>query len=297
MRAPLAWSDLQYFMAVVERGSVGGAAQALQVNHSTVLRRIGQLERTLSVRLFDRLPRGYALTAHGHELAESVAGIPARVDAAQRRVTGADLSLAGTIRVTAPDTLVHALLLPLLAEFGHRHPQVRLEVAASNSFLNLTQREADVAVRGSNHPPEHLVGRRAGTLRTTLYAAPAYLASRGAASTDAPHRWVGHDAALAHLQSARWVRRHVPPDCVALRVDSLVAMADAVAAGIGVGWVLEPLADARGLEPLQPPPPAFDTQVWVLTHPDLRRVARIQALTGFLQERLSADPRLAATRP
>jgi DNA-binding transcriptional LysR family regulator len=294
MAEPLEWSDLQYFLAVVERGSIGAAAQALQVNHSTVLRRIGNLERTLAVRLFDRLPRGYALTARGHELAASIQGVPEQLDAAQRRVTGADLALEGSIRITAPDALVHGLLLPLLAEFQARHPRVRLELVAGGAFLNLTQREADVAVRGSNKPPENLVGRRAGTLRTAPYASRAYLKTLGPRHTEADWRWVGHDAALAHLQSAKWIGKHVAPERVVLRVDSLVAMADAVAAGFGVGWLLCVLGDARaGLRQLRPPAPELDTQLWVLTHPDLRRVARIKALTDFLHERLAADPRLA----
>jgi DNA-binding transcriptional LysR family regulator len=294
MAEPLAWSDLQVFLAVCGRGSIGGAAQALQVNHSTVLRRIAALEQALSVRLFDRLPRGYVLTAHGQELAAAVAGLPEQVDAAQRRLTGADLALSGTIRLTAPDALIHALLWPLLAQFQRQHPLVRLEIVAGNSFLNLTQREADVAVRGVNRPPENLVGRRVGSLQTALYASRDYMESLGRNATESDWRWVGHDAALAQLDSAKWMRRHVPDDRVVLRVDSLVAMADAVASGFGVGWVLCPLAEARaGLERLQAPPPELDTQVWVLTHPDLRRVARVRALTDFLFEGLSNDGRLA----
>jgi DNA-binding transcriptional LysR family regulator len=294
MSRPLEWSDLQYFVAVCERGSIGGAALALGVNHSTVLRRIANLEATLEVRLFDRLPRGYVLTAHGHELAASVAGVPEQLDAAQRLVTGADLAPSGVVRLTAPDALIQSLLLPLLADFQRRHPQVRLELVAGGDFLNLTQREADVAVRGSNQPPENLVGRRAGTLRTALYAARSSLDSLGAGQGEADYRWVGHDAPLAHLQSAKWLRKHVAPERVALRVGSLVTLADAVAAGFGVGWVLCPLAQARpGLVQLQPPRSDLDTQLWVLTHPDLRRVARIRALTEFLFEALSHDPRVA----
>jgi DNA-binding transcriptional LysR family regulator len=294
MADPLAWSDLQVFLAVCERGSIGGAAQALQVNHSTVLRRIAALEQSLSVRLFDRLPRGYVLTTHGQELAAAVAGLPEQVDAAQRRLAGADLALSGTIRLTAPDALIHALLWPLLARFQRQHPQVRLEVVAGNSFLNLTQREADVAVRGVDRPPENLVGRRVGSLRTALYASRDYLEALESGATEADWRWVGHDAALAQLDSAKWMRKHVPDGRVVVRVDSLVAMADAVAAGLGVGWVLCPLAEARpGLKQLQPPRADLDTPVWVLTHPDLKHVARIRALTGFLHEALSQDPRLA----
>ncbi|MGH8078519.1 MAG: LysR family transcriptional regulator, partial [Lysobacter sp.] len=293
MARHLEWSDLQYFIAVCERGSIGAAAQSLGVNHSTVLRRIANLEATLDVRLFDRLPRGYVLTEHGHELAASVAGVPEQLDSAQQRVTGADLDVSGTIRLTAPDALIQALLLPMLADVQIRYPQVQIELVAGSQFLNLTQREADVAVRGSNHPAENLVGRRAGVIQTALYASRACLDRLGPGQGEADYVWVGHDAALAHLQSAKWMRKHVAPERIVVRVDSLVTMADAVAAGFGVGWLLCPLANARpGLVQLQPPEDDLDTQIWVLTHPALRRVARIRALTDFLHDRLSSDPRL-----
>lgn len=288
----LEWSDLQFFLAVCEQGSIGAAAQALHVNHSTVLRRIASLERTLQARLFDRLPTGYALTGHGQELAAQLAGVSEQLDAAQRRVTGGDLQLGGTIRLTAPDTLVQGLLLPHLAGFRARHPQLRLELVVNNHFLNLTRREADVALRGSNRPPENLVGRRVGSLQTALYASPKYLKSLGAKAGLADYHWVGHDDALAHLDSAKWLREQVAADRIALRVDSLVTLADAVAAGLGVGWLPCPLGEARRLRRLREPPPEFDTQLWLLTHPDLRRVARVRALTDYLYEALLADARL-----
>jgi DNA-binding transcriptional LysR family regulator len=291
---PLEWSDLQFFVAVCERGSVGAAAKALGVNHSTVLRRIANLERTLAVRLFDRLPSGYALTEQGRALEAGVAGVQDQLDAAQRQITGSDLALGGTIRLTAPDTLSQAFLVPLLAEFQAAHPAVHLELVAGNNFLNLTQREADVAVRGSNHPPENLVGRRAGVIQTALYGSSDYLKALGRKHTKADYRWVGHDPALSHLLSAKWMAKHVAPERVVFRVDSLVSMAHAVAAGFGVGWLLCPLGDAREeLKRIEAPRADFDTQVWVLTHPDLKRVARIKALTDFLYERLSSDGRLA----
>ncbi len=291
------WNDLQFFVAVCERGSIGGAAQSLGVNHSTVLRRISSLERTLDVRLFDRLPSGYALTAQGHELAACIAGVSEQLDAAGRRVTGGDLQLSGSIRLTAPDTLVQALLLPPLAAFQGNNPQLRIELVMNDSLLNLTQREADVAVRGSNRPPENLVGRRVGTIETALYASTAYLESLAANHQDSDYRWVGHAEALSHIMSAKWMRENVAPEQVALRVDSLITMADAVAAGFGVGWLLCPLAQSRaGLIQLRPPPSELDTQIWVLSHPDLKRVARVRALTEFLYGTLSVDPRLRHDR-
>ena len=98
--------------------------------------------------------------------------MPVTATSAQRRVTGADLALSGVIRLTAPDTLLQRLLLPMLVDFHRLHPRVQFEIVGNNQFLNLTQREADVAVRGSNTPPENLVGRRVGNIQTAYYGWP-----------------------------------------------------------------------------------------------------------------------------
>jgi len=290
----LDWADLQYFAAVVRSGSIAGAARALRVNHSTVLRRIASLEAALGVRLFDRLPGGYALTTEGNELNEQLAGLDEQVDAAQRRLTGRDAAITGTIRLTTTDTLLHGLLMPVLARFHAAHPGVQVQVAINNSFSSLTQREADVALRGSNRPPPNLVGRRVDDIQTALYASRAYLKSLGRHADIAAYRWVGSDESLAHLEQAKWLRRNVDEARVALRVDSLVGMVDAVAHGVGAGLLLCPLADARSeLVRLAPPDPALDTQVWILTHPDLRQVARMRVFTQFVFDALSVDVRLA----
>lgn len=291
---PLDWADLQHFAAVGRAGTIAGAARALQVNHSTVLRRLASLENRLGVRLFDRLPGGYALTTAGNELNDRLAGLDEQIDSAQRRLTGRDAAITGTIRLTTTDTLLHGLLLPVLARFHAAHPGVQVQVAINNSFSSLTRREADVAVRGSNKPPANLVGRRVGDVRTALYASRAYLKTLPRDASADTYRWVGPDDSLAHLEQAKWLRRHVDESRIVLRVDSLVGMVDAVAAGLGAGLLLCPLADARSeLVQLAPPDPALDTQVWILTHPDLRQVARVRAFTQFLFDALNSDMRLA----
>lgn len=286
------WTDVQVFDAVRDGGSIGAAARRLGVNHSTVLRRIAALEHALGVRLFDRLPRGYALTTEGHEFAAGIAGVSEQLESASRRVSNADRELRGRIRITAPETLGQVFLVPLLAQFQSEHPQVQLELVTNDLFLNLTQREADVALRGANDPPENLVGRRVGTVQTALYASKAYLDAAGTRDP-AKFRWVAPDTSLSHLGSTKWIASNVAPENVALRVGNLATLALCVAAGVGAGWLLCPVAGTYpDLECVAPPRPEFDTDVWVLSHPDLRQVARVRALTEFLHGRLSVDPRL-----
>lgn len=292
------WTNLQSFLAVHASGSISGAAHALGVNHTTVLRRLGTLEESLGVRLFDRLPGGYVVTSAGEELAGNLSGMAEQVDAATRQVMGNDLEVRGIIRLTSTDTLFAGLLMPYLREFQERHPKVQLQMAMNNTFMSLSRREADVAVRGSNRPPENLIGRPVGRIQTAPYAAREYLASLPKKSAWENYSWIAPDESLAHLEQVKWLRANVPAERMTACMDSLVGMVECVRQGMGVGMLLCPLADRHAeLVRLADPLPELDTQIWVLTHPDLKRVARIKALTDFLYEKLSIDPRLARNTP
>ena len=239
------WDDFRVFLAVGQAGSLSGAARQLGVNHSTVLRRLGALEARMAVRLFDRLPAGYAMTLAGEALRERLQGVGEQIDAAQRHLMGLDLRLTGVIRITSTDTFMAGLLGPILADFRALHPGIELQVVMNNLFLSLTKREADVAIRPTNAPPDHLVGRRAGRLQTAVYASKAYLAKHPATTPLAAHDWVAPDEGLSHLLQAKWLREQVPPARIAARVDSLVGMTQLVKRGLGLGMLLCMLADAE----------------------------------------------------
>jgi len=195
----LDWDDLRFFLAVSERGSVSGAAKLLNVNHSTVLRRVASLEKRLGARLFDRLPDGYEMTAQGEELRNQLRGVSEQIVTAQTRLSGRDSGLHGAIRITTTDTLMQGLLMSCLAEFRALHSAIRMEIAVNNTFLSLTRREADVAVRPSNMIPENLAGRRVGRLRNAIYASKSYLKRNPKKKQWAAHYWVAPDEALSHL--------------------------------------------------------------------------------------------------
>jgi len=287
------WGDVQAFVAVCEAGSVSRAAARLRVNHATVLRRLQALEAALGVTLFAR-GSAYVPTQAGRDLMASLAGVPSKIEGSRAQVQGRDDEVRGEIRLTTTDTLAHGLLMPLLREFGARHPDVSLRIVVNNHFLSLTRREADVAIRGSNRPPGNLVGRHVGDIRTAAYASKAYLRSVGRRKALAELDWVAPDAALAHLEQAKWLAAHVPAERVVMSVDSLVGMLHAVRHGVGAAMLLAPLAEQHDdLVQLEQAPAALDTQIWILTHPDLRQVARIRAFTQFMFERLAGDARLA----
>ena len=292
------WDDLRFFLTVSERGSISAAAELLNVNHSTVLRRLASLEKRLGARLFDRLPDGYEITAQGEELRNQLRGVSEQIESAQRSLSGRDLSLSGAIRVTTTDTLMRGLLIPYLAEFRALNPAIQMEIVINNTFLSLSQREADVAVRPSNVVPENLVGRRVGRLRTAIYASKSYVKKNAIKKHWAAHNWVAPDETLSHLAQAKWMRENIPEDRIVVRVDSLLGMVAAVLHGMGVGLLLCFLADdERDLVPLAEPVNELETDVWILTHPALKGVARIKAFTDFLYDRLHASDKLFHASP
>lgn len=292
-RVPLDWGGLQVFLAACASGSFSGAARALGVGHATVARRLRQLEQALGAPLFQLREGRPVPTPAGQALRLDLAGLAEGLADAGDAARHADDQLQGRLRVTTTDTLLQGLLAPHLERFCAAHPGITLELGIQNPFLRLSRREADVAIRGTNHPPENLVGRHVGNIQTAPYAARSYLRGRRRPYAPETLDWVAPDLTLSHLEQAKWLRRHVPAERIVLRMDSLVGMVEAVARGLGAGMLLCPLAQARPeLVPLAEPDPALDTQIWVLSHPDLRQVARVRAFAAFLHDALRADPRL-----
>ena len=199
------WDDLRFFLAVARAGTLSGAARSLGVTHSTVFRRLGTFEERLGVRLFERLPDGYALTGAGEAMQETAIRIDEEIIALSRQVTGQDQRLSGLIRITAIDMLATGLLPRHLAAFHAAQPGIELEVIVSDTPLDLTRREADVALRIGNTPQETLVGRRVGRLAFGAYAS-AERAAQGIDDDLACSDWIGFGRSRARVG---WFVRHV----------------------------------------------------------------------------------------
>jgi DNA-binding transcriptional LysR family regulator len=279
--ARLEWDDLRYVLAVASEGSLAGAARSLGVNHTTVLRRVGAFEKRLGLRLFERLPTGYVLTAGSEELIAAARHIDETVATLERRLAGRDLRLTGTVRVTTADTLMGSILPEILAEFRDRHPGIQVEIAVSNLMFNLTKRDADVAIRPAMNPPQTLVGRRIAKIAFAIYGSRGYLAKRKTKELGG-HRWVGPDDSLAGTSVAHWMKTQWPDVEITLRADSLMALRQAAQAGLGLATLPCYLGDtAPDLVCVHRPIPEMETALWVLTHEDLRHTARVRAFTEF----------------
>jgi DNA-binding transcriptional LysR family regulator len=275
------WDDLRYVLAVAEHGSLAAAARALGVNHTTVLRRVNAFEAAQGLRLFERLPHGYAPTAGGEEMLAAARQLSHVVADLERRLAGQDLRVEGTLRVATTDTLAASLLPRHVTAFRARHPGIVVELAVGNQVANLTRRDADVAVRPMAGPPETLVGRRVCKIAFALYAAPGAEAGL----------WLVPDDTLAGSVAGRWARAHVPEAEVAARADSLLALRDLAAAGLGRTVLPCYLGDMEGggLVRLGPVLPGAVSELWLLMHEDLRRTARVRAFTEFMAHALEGD--------
>lgn len=286
MHSALEWDDLRYLLAVGRAGSLSGAARTLRVNHSTVFRRTAAIEQRLGVRLFDRQRDGYVPTAAGEAAIRLAEQVEADVVALERRLAGQDLRPSGSVRVTTTDTLID-LIVPLCAEFRGLYPEITVDLVTGNEMLNLSRRDADVAVRPSMHPPENLHGRRIGSIAFAPYASRHYLAAVGGTGLERIHQWIGLDDSLSHLSAHRWLRENVAPDRIAFRSNAFIAARSAAAAGMGAAVLPCYLAEGSSeLVRIAEPLAEVGTDLWLLVHEDLRRTARVRALLDFFAAEL-----------
>lgn len=283
------WDDLRFVLALSRASGLNAAARALGINPSSVYRRLETLEAALGVRLFERLRTGYRLTAAGEELTEAASRMESEVLNVERRVLGADVRLQGSMRLATSEALMIHILADHVEAFRAQYPDINLDVALSNEHVDLARRDADIVIRATSAPPEHLVGRSVGHVNAAAYAAPGYLDAKGRGRPIAAYDWVGYDGALAHHRQARWTSDNVPDERVKLRFDSISAVLAVLVRGAGCGALPCFIADSNpALERLPGTFQETEVQMWVLTHPDLKKSARIRAGLQFFGARLLA---------
>lgn len=290
MQRNLQWDDFHLVLAVGRGGSLSGAARVLRVNHSTVFRRLRAIEEKLGVRLFERRREGYVATTAGEEalrVAESAAGL---FEDGERRLAGRDLRPTGAIRIATTDTLLISVLTGHLARFRQAHPEIELVLVVSNEISNLSRRDAEVAVRPAANPPANLVGRRISSIASAIYGAPGILGSAAMPDDLSSQDWIAPEDSLSHLPAARWLASTYPRARIAYRANTLVGMMEAAKSGVGVVALPCFLGDREDrLLRLSPVLPALDSELWVLTHEDLRRVGRIRTFTAFVASALGTQ--------
>ncbi len=284
-------NDLIYIASVTQTGSLSAAARELHVNHATVFRRVAQIEMALGVRLFERGSGRYVATPAGEELAAAGAAIAKTAERSLLKVAGRDLRPSGVVRITTTDSLAMTLLNPVLALCRVRHPEISLHIGIDNHTLDLSKRDADIAVRPTLHPPEYLVGKCIAPLAFAVYGAVNYLANT-TASALSEHQWVGLGDSQERHRSLLWLQKVIPLEQVGYRTDGFASVARACAEGLGLAVLPCFLADSLApLRRIQEPIPDLASKLWVLTHPDLRKTVRIQTVFQLLHRELGKHAR------
>jgi DNA-binding transcriptional LysR family regulator len=278
------WDDIRLFLQLTRQGSARAAAAALGVSHSTVVRRVENLESSLGVRLFDRDFTGYRPTAAGETLLASAISAEDALLAADRQLQGQDAQLTGEIRLTTPDALASHFLMPHITDFCRQYPDIEMTLLVSYDLLDIARHEADVAIRIlglDKKPPEDLVGRKLATATSCYFATEEYLQEHDPWKKDSTASWIGWND---EERFPDWVQNSAFPHIPARgKMHNVLLQASAAKSGHGlavlptfIGDLTEGLVRIPGCEPYD------NYNIWMLSHPDLRDTARQRTFRAFV---------------
>ena len=269
--------ELEVLLALARGGTLAEAAARLRADPSTVFRTLQRVEKGLGLRLFERTRTGYLPGDAMLEIAQHAERIETELEAARAAAAGPQRELAGQVRITTTDSVLRGLVLPALQTFARQHRGVQFEVTATNELMSLTRCDADIALRATPRPPEHLVGRNLGTIRFVVCAARTFSSTRRKVVLE-ELPWIAPDVAMPEHPTVRWRRKHHPKLTPALLVDGITGVFDAIGCGLGIGIVpLFMLAQSKALAPLSGPLEGCESQLWLLAHPESRHLRRISA--------------------
>lgn len=285
------WDDIRHFLALARSGSVRAAGAQLAVSHSTVARRVAGLEDRLGVKLFDRHRDGYLLTTAGHEMVASAERVEREMEALERGLAGQDARLAGPIRVTCTDAYMGKMILAALLPLCEQQHGIELELDVDAKNLDLSKREADIAVRALGldaSPPEHLIGRRIAPICVASYVATAHADRLDPETSGRQARWLGSNLrrAVEDLVAAS----SYPELPIWGSFETMEIMIAAAKAGLGLVMLPTYACDPDpALARLAKPDLRHLGDFWLLSHGDLRENARLrrarELITAAMQQR------------
>ena len=285
----LEWNDLTVILAICRAGTLSGAARMLGLNHSTIFRKITAIEDKTRVRFFERLPDGYVMTEAGQTAMRYAERIENEVHALGREVLGQDMRLQGKIRVTAPEGITTQITPKLFAEFCRAHPGVSIEISGGSSALDLSRREADVAIRATGRPPDASLGRKVCDFRFGIYTSPQYLKQNQGRPLQ-EQNWSLIQGTVDWMVPLIWKKKVHGERRVIFSSSTSLAVLNAAAEGMGFTLMPCYLGDAdRRLVRVGDLVEPLTIELWILTHPDLRHTARVKALIAYLHEEFTKE--------
>jgi DNA-binding transcriptional LysR family regulator len=270
-------ADLTLILALVRGRTLAKAAELLKVDVSTVFRAVRRMEKAVGAALFDKSRAGYVPTSAALALAQQAESAENALALAQLSLEQGRQVVSGTVRLTCTEAVLQSLLLPALSRFMPNYPGLRLELDTSSTFANLSRRDADIALRLTSTPPEHLVGIRLGTVSYRVCSSAAYRRRGGTLALEEMD-WIGPDEFLPDHPTVTWRRQHLPGVNLAYRCSSMLAVAQLVRAGMGVAALPDFMLRDSELQPIGEAIEGYDTGLWLLTRPDCRALRSVSAL-------------------
>ena len=302
MNAPtqyqLTAADLEALLAVTRGGNLADAGKRLNVDASTVFRTVQRIEKRLGQTLFTRSRSGYLANDTALQIVSHAERIETELEAARTASQSAGDEVSGLVRLTTTDAVLYNVVFPNLAGLAALHPHLRLELLASYEMANLSKRDADIAIRATTRPPEHLIGHKLGRLGMAMYASTSLIRSAGKAGANdkrAPadlsaFDWIAVDDAIPEHPSIQWRKKNYPKVVPRYFVNSHVAVGEMVRAGLGVGMLSTYKSrDDPNLLALTPPLKDCEIELWILTHPESRHLRRISAAYNYFAKAIKYE--------
>lgn len=280
--------DIEVVLALVRANTLAEAGERLAVDASTVFRSLQRIEKGLGQRLFERSRTGYQPLELAQVLASHGEQLEVQLESARSAAQASPEQVSGSVRLTTTDTVLHGLVAPALKLLQPTHPLLVYELHTGNELASLTRRDADIAVRATKRPPQHLVGKHVGPIRVALFAAKKGGPRRFDADVAGKVDWIAPDDALPEHPSVVWRKKHFPRVSPRYRVSSILTVAEMVAQGMGIG--LLPLFLAQGRTDLLALTGALDecqTELWLLTHTESRHLRRVSTVFSHLAKHLT----------
>jgi DNA-binding transcriptional LysR family regulator len=286
------WNQLRVLLAISRSHSLSGAARELGVEHSTVGRQLAQLEKTLQTRLFDRTPEGYVPTPTGDTVLAHARQIEEQALALEREVSGQDVRVSGTVRLTALDACITDFILPALPALQASYPDLELVLSSEIEVADLSRRKADIAIRYLRPREPNLVVRRLADSASAIYASRDYAREHGklrSATAIQGHRFIGLAPEYSFASEEQWLQQHGDSVKVVARVTSQLALREAIRQSVGMGIIECYLGDRDPALVRMWHKPILKDNWWLVVHKDMRHAARIRAVMDFLVEQTEAQ--------
>lgn len=285
------WDDTRIFLALCREQTLRGAARILGVDQATVGRRLASLEQALGATLFLRTSSGYSLTTAGEVARAAAVQMEASAAELQRQILGMDDRMAGAVRITTSESFAIDFVLPAIARVRQQHPNIEVQLHTSAQLLNLSLREADIAIRNVKPDNPDLIVRRVARWSAALHASPGYVQEHGVPEPGSA--FAGHDLVLfqPHLERGQEVTLAGEPIThgrIAATCTSGLLVRHALRAGLGIGEIAVPLGRQDGLLRLWPERERFPYDIWLVTHKDVRHTARVRVVIEAIAEAFAA---------